>query len=570
MSDILRELTARVRTWAEAAAAEGWLLAEDVARCAALECGRPADLFAGQAARPLVVALFGGTGVGKSSLLNRLAKAQVARVGVERPTSREVTLYVHESVALADLPAELPVHVVRVERHAGEAFRGVLWIDAPDIDSTEEQNRQAALAWLPHVDLVCYVVSPERYRDDAGWRVLHSRGCKHGWAFIINRWDEGDPRQVDDLSSLLTAAGFAEPLVLRTCCRPGSPVPDDFARLREVVTELLAAQGVLELERVARGAHGQELREALAVALRRLGSEETWEGLAVAAKQHWARTTDTLATGLEWAMQAAAQRAAAHEQTLFKRLRGAVAPASLPGSVISTSLPGSVAPASLPVKEPPEGPGPLTSGIWDEWATGKVQACLNALEVHAGKAGLAAAPWPARLAPVADRAATDVITCLEDHVRSALARPGDALRRMARRGTGFLMTFLPAVAVLWVAYAALTGYHAATRGSGPFFGTSFAVHSAVVVLLAWLVPFLLDRWLRPSTEQTVLRALRAGLRNGLRGAGAELEAALSAGLSAARRWQKEGAALDEEAARFSMSAPGPGASVVARLVKKSA
>ena len=96
------------------------------------------------------------------------------------------------------------------------------------------------------------------------------------------------------------------------------------------------------------------------------------------------------------------------------------------------------------------------------------------------------------------------------------------------------------------------------------------MHSAVVVLLAWLVPFLLDRWLRPSTEQTVLRALRAGLRNGLRGAGAELEAALSAGLSAARRWQKEGAALDEEAARFSMSAPGPGASVVARLVKKSA
>ena len=126
-----------------------------------------------------------------------------------------MTLYVHESVALAYLPAELPVHVVRVERHAGEAFRGVLWIDAPDIDSTEEQNRQAALAWLPHVDLVCYVVSPERYRDDAGWRVLHSRGCKHGWAFIINRWDEGDPRQVDDLSSLLTAAGFAEPLVLR-------------------------------------------------------------------------------------------------------------------------------------------------------------------------------------------------------------------------------------------------------------------------------------------------------------------------------------------------------------------
>ncbi len=560
MSDQLQELTVRVREWAEAAAADGWLHADDVACCAALERGRPTDLFAGQTARPLVVALFGGTGVGKSSLLNRLAGAPIARVGVERPTSREVTLYVHESVALADLPAELPVNAVRIERHAGDAFRAALWIDAPDIDSTAEQNRQAALAWLPHVDLVCYVVSPERYRDDAGWRVLHSRGHKHGWAFIINHWDEGDPQQVADLTRLLTAAGFEQPLVLRTCCRRAAPVPDDFARLRELVTDLLAAQGVQELERVAIRARGQELRAALASARRRLGAEATWEALTDAAAQRWACTAETLTAGLEWAMQTAARRAAAHEHTLLKRLQGAVS---------SASLPGSVAPASLPVNAPPAKPTELTSGIWDDWATGKVHACLDAIEVHAGQAGLATVPWQTRLAPVGEHAAAGVAACLEDHVRSALAQPGHTLRRVARRVTGFLMTFLPAAAVLWVAYAALTGYHAATRGSGPFFGTPFAVHSALVVLLAWLVPFLLDRWLRPSTEQTVLRALRVGLRSGLRGVGAELEEALGACQAAAQRWREQGAALDEETKLLIAPTPGPRAVVVERLLKKT-
>ena len=42
---------------------------------------RPSDLFS-NAERPLVVGLFGGTGVGKSSLLNRLADAEIARTGV--------------------------------------------------------------------------------------------------------------------------------------------------------------------------------------------------------------------------------------------------------------------------------------------------------------------------------------------------------------------------------------------------------------------------------------------------------------------------------------------------------
>ena len=56
----------------------------------------------------------GGTGVGKSSLLNRLAGKAVAKTGIERPTSREVTLFHHRSVALQHLPENLPIASVKI------------------------------------------------------------------------------------------------------------------------------------------------------------------------------------------------------------------------------------------------------------------------------------------------------------------------------------------------------------------------------------------------------------------------------------------------------------------------
>ena len=175
MSEAYKTLITRTHAWFERAHADGWLREADLQRLASVEQRTPADLFTDAQRRPLVVALFGGTGVGKSSLLNRLAGEELARVGVERPTSREVTIYLHESIELASLPPEMPVEHVRVKRHRDDARRDVLWIDAPDIDSARQKNREFALAWLPHVDLVLYTVSPERYRDDVGWRVLDVR-----------------------------------------------------------------------------------------------------------------------------------------------------------------------------------------------------------------------------------------------------------------------------------------------------------------------------------------------------------------------------------------------------------
>ncbi|HLF97170.1 MAG TPA: GTPase domain-containing protein, partial [Methylococcaceae bacterium] len=236
----LQKHLAAARQWAREAAGAGWLAAEDAAALENFDATEPGALFEGDG-RPLVAAFFGGTGVGKSSLLNRLAGEPVARVGVERPTSHEVSLYLHESVELARLPGEFPVERVRIARHRNAARRGVLWIDMPDMDSTDAANRAQALAWLPHIDVVIYVVSPERYRDDKGWRLLVQHGQRHAWLFVMNQSDHADPAQIEDFLRQLQRAGFRQPVVLGTDCQPETALrqSDDFTRLETLLGELV-------------------------------------------------------------------------------------------------------------------------------------------------------------------------------------------------------------------------------------------------------------------------------------------------------------------------------------------
>jgi GTPase SAR1 family protein len=105
------ELLAQAQVWASDAIAQGYLKQSDAQALLMLDQRSPEQLFAtdNSACRPLIVAFIGGTGVGKSSLLNRLAGQAVAKSGVERPTSREVTLYHHQSLHLQHLPGSLPL-----------------------------------------------------------------------------------------------------------------------------------------------------------------------------------------------------------------------------------------------------------------------------------------------------------------------------------------------------------------------------------------------------------------------------------------------------------------------------
>jgi hypothetical protein len=544
-ADILR----RARAWVGSAAAEGWVDPDAPGRFEAIESHIAADLFAAPAARPLVVALFGGTGVGKSSLLNRLAGAPLARVGVQRPTSREVTVYVHEAVELGTLPNELLAQV-SVQRHRVEARRGVCWIDAPDIDSTEEANRRLALAWLPYVDLVIYVVSPERYRDDVGWRVLQQRGQRHGWMFVLNRWDEGDPRQVDDLAAILRRAGFENPLLLRTSCA-ARPQSDDFERVEESLNAILAEHGLKELERLGCAARLAEIGAALGSAVSSLGSETTWVERRRAWLQRWQQTADAIREGLAWPIAAASARFGIRRGGTLERILSAVRDKD---------------PKAAP-PEPTDDTVALTRPLWDEWSHAKLSEFTDAIEIDLRRAGAHPDRVRTALERVAGESGQVVLRRVQEELRLALAQPGTRLRRAARSVAAFLTVFLPGAAlVLWIAPRVIWGFHDAGT-TGRYLDSSFAIHSCMLLLVAFGVPFICERLLRPSLEQAAREGMTRGLDRGLEDLAHSYAAAIEQTAAALADTRRDGQALLADIAQWQRPQEPPAGKTVERIVR---
>ena len=307
MSDSFREQYDKLAYWAEAAD-KGGLLDTRSLQCLERIEQESVDTLFTSSHRPLIVAFFGGTGVGKSSLINRLAGETIAKVGAIRPTSHEVTLYLHEDFNPAHLPAELPVKKTRIATHHHEERYLVAWLDLPDIDSTEEENRQLADAWLPYIDWMVYVVSPERYKDDVGWRYLQERGSRHGWLFVLNHWDEGNIEQVEDFRSRLLAEGFTNPHILRTSCIPAD-VEDDFPQLERIIQGAIREYGLELLQQFGVNARFDDLLLCVDRFRKKIGLESQWQQ----AETAWQET-------LEHQLQNLSNRMRTNARGLFREL----------------------------------------------------------------------------------------------------------------------------------------------------------------------------------------------------------------------------------------------------------
>lgn len=550
MTAMLHSLFARGREWIDTAIAAGWLDNAALAAFQRLERATPADLFRADAVRPLVVALFGGTGVGKSSLLNRLAGAPLARTGVERPTSREVTLYCHAETPLGELPAAL-VERVNVARHNAALRRDVVWIDAPDIDSVETSNRELVFAWLPHVDLVVYVVSPERYRDDAGWRALLARGRLHGWMFVMNRFDEGEAGQLEDFTSILRRAGFAEPLLLATSCATARADGqllldggDQFEQIERTVRDALRRHGIREIERIGIAGRLAELDDQLAECLARIGDEAVWRRLTTTFAGDAQRFAETLRSGAQWPIQAAALRFSTRNAGVVSWLLSRLRPVAEPPAQRGETPPHEIA---QPLAQSEQVSG-LAASLWDHWAESRLGELLDEIEVDARRCGITAEPIRTALAAVSDRARNLVVTRTETSLRAALARPGSLLQRGGRVITGFLTITAPTAALFWIWWQVFFGYYRAAGGAAAYLGSEFLIHSALLVLFSWAIPFAVDRLLAPSLEKAARTGLSEGFAAGLAELRERLEQRLDASGRAARELRAAGEALRADVA----------------------
>ncbi|HEY6706611.1 MAG TPA: GTPase [Actinomycetota bacterium] len=205
-----------------------------------------------------VCALAGGTGAGKSSLLNALAGREVSRPGATRPVTAEPVAWVPADAADELGPLLRWVGVDKVVSHHDPRFTDLCLLDLPDYDSVEPAHRATVDQVLPRVDAVCWVLDPEKYND----RVLHEDYLRplahHGdrAVFVVNRRDViGDARQLAELTAdlrrTLEADGIrGRPVFVVSADPPDGVGQGELEALRAWLSERLQAKAVVT-ERLA-------------------------------------------------------------------------------------------------------------------------------------------------------------------------------------------------------------------------------------------------------------------------------------------------------------------------------
>ena len=208
----------------------------------------------------VVAALVGGTGSGKSSLLNAVAGEDVVAVGGVRPTTSSPHAVVHPS-----REQEMSGYLDHLELPGSSAESMPRWlclVDMPDNDSVKVDHRLLVEALIPRLDVVVWVTDPEKYRD----AVLHNQYLtplaeySDQFVFVLNQadrlTDDGRTQVMEDFTQALVADGITAPLPVATSAHQPSGPPQGLDQLIETLRSVGDVDGqntkqLLDLERVA-------------------------------------------------------------------------------------------------------------------------------------------------------------------------------------------------------------------------------------------------------------------------------------------------------------------------------
>jgi GTP-binding protein EngB required for normal cell division len=197
-----------------------------------------------------VVALAGATGSGKSSIFNVLSGTTLATVGVRRPTTAHAMACSWGEESAEDLLDWLQIprrHALEADPSMAAALDGLVLLDLPDHDSTEVDHRMEVDRLVQLVDMLVWVVDPQKYADAA----IHDRYLKplaqHAdvMMIILNQVDKLSMSQreqcLKDLRRLLTSEGLAKVPVMAVSAVTGEGIDGLRETLAKQVAEKQAA-----------------------------------------------------------------------------------------------------------------------------------------------------------------------------------------------------------------------------------------------------------------------------------------------------------------------------------------
>lgn len=206
---------------------------------------------------PLVVATLGGTGVGKSTLVNALVGDEVSVAGRQRPTTKLPTFISRPGLTPETFGID-PRSVRTVERDL-PLLREMVLVDCPDPDTTEdptadETNLARLRGLLPHCDVLLVVSTQQKYRSARVTTELAAAASGARLVFVQTHADQDDDLREDWRRVLADdfATGemfFVDGPAALTDAKAGIAPRGDFGRLVDFLTRQLAGSAAARIRR---------------------------------------------------------------------------------------------------------------------------------------------------------------------------------------------------------------------------------------------------------------------------------------------------------------------------------